>query len=156
MRTTILTIATVSLLATVLPLAAHHAFSAEYDLSKPTYMDGKVTKVEWINPHVYVYIDVTDISNKTVQWTVELSPPNALTRSGWGKTTFQAGMEICVEGFPAKTGMPKFGTTSVTLKDSGKVIPTPPGNWMGDARTVNNVPPAPIVYTGKTSCAKRD
>jgi hypothetical protein len=155
MRTTILVIIAASLLATVLPLAAHHAFSAEYDLSKPMYMDGKVTKVEWMNPHVYVYIDVADKSNGAFQWTVEISPPNALTRNGWDKNTFRAGMNICVEGFPEKSGMPKFGSTSITMKESGKVMQTPPGNWMGDALPVNNLPPTPIVYTGKTSCSNR-
>lgn len=155
MRTTILVSVAVSILAIVIPLAAHHSFSAEYDLSKPMYMDGKVTKVEWGNPHVYVFMNVADKTNGTVRWTVEISPPNYLTRNGWSKITLQTGMEICVEGFPARMGIPKFGSTSVTLKESGKVMQTPPGNWMADALPVSNIAPSPILYTGKTSCANR-
>ena len=156
MKTTILVSVAVSLIAIVLPLAAHHSFSAEYDLSKPMYMDGKVTKVEWVNPHVYVFIDVVDKTKGAVHWTVEASPPNYLTRIGWGKTTVQTGKEICVEGFPDKMGMLRFGSTSITVKESGKVFQTPPGNWMADGSDIFKATPSPILYTGKTSCAKRN
>src|SRR6187399_1692296 len=155
MKTTIIVSVVVSIIAIVMPLAAHHAFSAQYDLNRPMYMDGKVTKVEWVNPHVYVSIDVADKASGTVSWIVELSPPNALARVGLNKTMLQAGMEICVEGFPDKMGIARFGTTSVTLKDSGKVFQTPPGNWMVDGSQIFNAPPSPILYTGKTSCANR-
>jgi len=155
MKTTTSISIAVSLVAIVLPLAAHHSFSAEYDLSKPGYMDGKVARVEWGNPHVYVFINVEGQANGMVLWTVEISPPNFLTRNGWDKNTLLPGMKICVEGFPDKMGRTKFGSTSITLTESGKIMQTPPGNWMADALPVNNVPPPPILYTGKYSCSNR-
>jgi len=148
------------LIAIVMPVAAHHSFSAEYDLSKPTYMDGKVTRIQGVNPHAYVSIDVTDKSNRTVSWRVELSPIHNLIDQGWTKDTLRIGMEICVEGFPEKTGAAGIGSTSITIVSSGRVLKTPPGMWAQDVATLaagalkEIVDPFP--YTGKTSCSKRN
>src|SRR5579885_3639361 len=71
------------LLLCVAPLLAHHSFSAEYDSKKPVTLKGIVTKVDWMNPHVYFYLDVTNDSGNVVNWAFEMGPPNGLQRSGW-------------------------------------------------------------------------
>jgi hypothetical protein len=128
-----------------LPVFAHHSFPAEYDVKKPLFMDGRVTRVVWQNPHVDVFIGVTDRQGRTVNWDVQLTPPHSLQGEGVRRDTLMPGMEVCVEGFPEKNGKPKFGSTSVHLKSSGQVINTPPGMWA----------PPEFHYTGKTSCSNR-
>jgi hypothetical protein len=127
------------------PLSAHHSFPAEYDVKKPLFMDGKVTRVEWQNPHVDMFINVTDRQGKTVNWDIELTPATYLIRDGWKKDTFKPGMDVCVEGFPEKNGKFIFGSTAVLLKATGQIVKTPPGPWA----------PPEVHYTGKTSCSNR-
>lgn len=83
------------------PSWAHHAFSAEFDASKPVTLKGTVTRMEWINPHCWIYMDVKGPDGKVVAWMIEGGAPNALLRRGFSKSSLPPGVEIIVEGFQA-------------------------------------------------------
>jgi hypothetical protein len=104
-------------LAAVVPLWAHHAFSAEFDGQKPVKLQGKVTKMEWVNPHAWLHMDV-----KGVAWMVEAAAPNALLRRGWTKESLPPGVEIVVEGYRAKDGTNKANGSIITFTDGKKLF----------------------------------
>ena len=104
------------------PLPAHHSFSAEYDAKKQVEMKGIVTKVEWMNPHVYFYLDVKDDSGNVTNWALEMGPPNGLERSGWTRNTMKVGDEVIVEGTLAKDGAKQANARSVTMASTGKKL----------------------------------
>jgi hypothetical protein len=106
----------------VSPLPAHHSFSAEYDSKKSVTIKGIVTKVEWMNPHVYFYVDVTDDSGNIANWSLEMGPPNGLERSGWTRNTMKVGDEVIVEGTLAKDGSKQANARSVTMASTGKKL----------------------------------
>jgi len=106
----------------VTPLPAHHSFSAEYDAKKAVELKGIVTKVEWMNPHVYFYLDVKDDSGNIVNWALEMGPPNGLERSGWTRNTMKVGDEVVVEGTLAKDGAKQANARSVTMASTGKKL----------------------------------
>jgi len=110
-----------ALLLSAVPLVAHHSFATEYDNNKPIKLTGKVTKVEWLNPHIYVYLDVTD-SGKTTNYAVEGGAPNGLFRQGWRKDTLKIGDSISVEGFLAKDGSNTVNARTWLLPDGTKVF----------------------------------
>lgn len=87
----------VLMLAGAAPVRAHHAFEAEYDANKVVNLTGIVTKLDWINPHAYVFLDVTDESGAVKNFRVEMGPPYALTRGGWKKDTLKIGDKVTVE-----------------------------------------------------------
>jgi hypothetical protein len=97
--------------------SAHHAFAAEFDANKPVQLHGVLTKIEWTNPHGWVYIDVTDTSGKKTNWAVEFGGPNALLRRGIRLSDFPIGIEVQVKGYLAKSGRPVVNGTSVKLPD---------------------------------------
>jgi hypothetical protein len=120
-RNTFGLIAGLGVLIAAAPLLAHHSFSAEYDSNKPVKLRGIVTKVDWMNPHVYFYLDV-EADGKVTNWGLEMGPPNMLERSGWTKNTIQIGTEVIVDGTLAKDGSKQANARSVTLADSGKKL----------------------------------
>jgi DNA/RNA endonuclease YhcR with UshA esterase domain len=112
----------IAFLLAALPVSAHHSFAAQYDRQKSVTLKGKVTKVEWANPHVYFYIDVTDESGTLATWAVENGPPTSLFREGWRKDTLKPGDLVTVEGFRAKDGSNTANARSVVLSDGRKVF----------------------------------
>jgi Family of unknown function (DUF6152) len=106
-----------------LPAAAHHSFPAQYDADKPITLTGTVTSVEWMNPHMLFYVDVTDASTgEVVNWTLEMGSPNALLRLGWTRDSMQPGDVVTVEGSRARDGSPLVNARSVTLTKTGKKL----------------------------------
>ena len=96
---------------------AHHSFSAEFDINQPITLKGVLTKMEWVNPHGWIYINVMQPDGKVVNWAIEAGGPTQLLRRGLRKTDFPAGIEVTVEGFRARSGEPKANGRSVTMKD---------------------------------------
>jgi uncharacterized protein DUF6152 len=104
------------------PVMAHHSFAAEYDSKKPVTVKGTVTKVDWMNPHVYFFMDVEDEHGKVVNWGFEMGPPNGLQRSGWTKNTMKVGDVVVVEGTLAKDGSNQGNARSVMMASTGKKL----------------------------------
>jgi hypothetical protein len=104
------------------PLFAHHSFAAEYDQKQAVSFKGSVTKLDWMNPHVYFYVDVTDADGKVVHWACEAGNPNALARRGWKKDSLKAGDQITVEGYRAKDASFTMNARSITLANGSKVF----------------------------------
>jgi hypothetical protein len=111
-------IITASLLSgTAETASAHHSFAAEFDADKPVLLQGTLTKMEWVNPHGWLYIDVKDAKGVVAHWSVEAGSPNALIRRGLRKTDFPIGSEIVVHGYQAKNGTTTANAITVTFAD---------------------------------------
>jgi hypothetical protein len=108
-----------SLTAAVVPLAAHHSFAAEFDAAKPITLRGYVTKIEWTNPHVWIYMDVKDDTGKKTNWGFEMGPPHLLQGSGWNREKLNLGDELIVEGSRAKNGTNKMNARTVKFAATG-------------------------------------
>jgi Family of unknown function (DUF6152) len=104
------------------PLAAHHSFAAEFDAKQPLLFKGTVTKMEWINPHVWIHMNVTQPNGKTEAWMVEGGAPTVLFRRGFSKTSLQAGTQIVVDGYRAKDGTNKMNAREITFVDGRKLF----------------------------------
>jgi hypothetical protein len=103
-------------------LAAHHSFAAEFDGSKPVTLKGTVTKMEWINPHAWLHMEVKGPDGKAVNWMVEGGAPNSLLRRGWNRDSVKAGTTVVVEGFRARDGSNRANGRVVTLADGKKLF----------------------------------
>src|SRR5919106_2728922 len=103
-------------------VSGHHAFAAEFDATKPIKLRGTVAKMEWINPHTWIHIDVKRPNGKVERWMIEGGPPNALYRRGFTKDSLPNGTEILVEGFQAKDGSLKGNGRDLTLPDGRRLF----------------------------------
>jgi hypothetical protein len=119
----ILSLTAISLGLLAAPVWAHHAFSAEFDADKPVEVTGAVTKVQLVNPHSWVYLDVKEANGQTTNWGFEFGAPFALQQKGLTRTTLQIGTQIKLKGFRSKNGQPYAYSTHLTLPD-GRVIQT--------------------------------
>ena len=102
--------------------APHHAFSAEFDINRPVKLTGTVTKVEWTNPHAWVFIDARDGDGNVESWAIELVGINDLLRLGWGRDRVKSGDVINVDGFGARNGTNTANAASVTLASTGELL----------------------------------
>ena len=113
-------VAGLGLLLSAGPTLAHHAFAAEYDAKKPVKLTGTVTKLEWLNPHTWFYIDVKDDNGKVTNWGFEMGSPNILLRAGWTRNSMNPGDVVTVEGSRAKDGSNNANVKVVTLASTGQ------------------------------------
>ena len=119
---------------------AHHSFRAQYDADQPVTLTGVVTKIEWMNPHVYFYIDVTDEETGTVEnWGFEMGPPHMLQRRGWKRNSMEIGDILEVHGTRARDGSLTANARRVTLAATGEVL----GAASSEGQTITNGPPLP-------------
>ena len=110
--------------------AAHHSFAAEFDVNRPIKLTGTVTKIEWTNPHAWVFVDAKDDKGSAQNWAIELVGINDLLRLGWGRNRVKTGDVINVDGFGAKNGTNTVNAASVSLASTGELVwasQKPPG-----------------------------
>ena len=127
-------ITTISLLLAAVPVWAHHAFSAEFDGNKLVKLRGTVTKMEWINPHAWLHLDVKDANGSVVSWAIELGPPNALIKRGWTKKDVPAGIELLVDGYQSKDGAMRANGREITFPDGKKLFAGSTGTGTPDEK----------------------
>ena len=115
-------LAAAALVTAAVPVRAHHAFAAEFDIEKPINLRGTVTVMEWVNPHSWIHIEVKGADGTVVNWMVEGGSPNQLMRLGFTKNAILPGMEIVVDGYQAKDGTNKAVGRSLTFADGRKFL----------------------------------
>jgi len=105
-----------------IPVWAHHSFAAEFDIKKPVKLEGTVTKMEWINPHAWIHIDVKGPDGKITSWMVEGGTPNILLRRGFTKQSLEVGTVVVVEGYQAKNGENRANGSNITFTDGKRLF----------------------------------
>jgi hypothetical protein len=123
----VLALAAAAALCAAQPLRAHHAFAAEYDVSKPVELKGTLSKAEWVNPHGWMWIDVKQPNGTVQQWTVELAGPAQLARRGLKKTDFNYGMTVVIKGYQGKKEPTLANGRTLVLPDGRSVYVGSPG-----------------------------
>ena len=128
-------IAVAGLLLSAVPAWAHHAFTAEFDAKKPLKLRGTITRVEWINPHSWIHMDVKNPDGTVTSWMVEGGSPNALLRRGVAKETLKAGMEVLVDGYQSKDGSNRANGRDISFADGRKLFVGSSGTEAPDERS---------------------
>jgi hypothetical protein len=117
-----LAILAIGALAAAAPAWAHHAFAAEFDAKKPVHLEGVVSKVELINPHAWIHVDVKGANGQVTTWMIEAGSPNVLLRRGFTKTTVSKGTPVVVDGYQSKDGSMRANGRDITLPDGKKLF----------------------------------
>ncbi|HEV3200168.1 MAG TPA: DUF6152 family protein [Bryobacteraceae bacterium] len=122
MKTKYVAVAAAGLILAGVPVWAHHAFAAEFDAKKPVHLEGVVSKVELINPHTWIHVDVKGADGNVTMWMVEAGSPNVLLRRGFTKTTVPSGTAVVVEGYQSKDGSNRANGRDITLPNGQKLF----------------------------------
>jgi hypothetical protein len=128
-------LAAAALLAAAIPVAAHHSFAAEFDVNQPVTIRGAINKMDWVNPHTWIYVDVKNADGSVTTWRFEMGPPNALLRMGWRKDSIMPGTQVEITGYRAKDGESLANAKTVKLPDGRELFSggSGPGSGAGDS-----------------------
>ncbi len=122
MHTVVVGIVLIGLIAMGTPAGAHHAFSAEFDANKPVKLTGTVVRMEWVNPHSWIHVDVSEPNGKVTRWMIEGGPPTGLIRRGFTKDSLPAGTKVVIEGYRAKDNANRANGRDITFPDGRKLF----------------------------------
>jgi hypothetical protein len=134
MRTTLCVFVCAGVLGLSAGASAHHAFAAEFDATKPIKFTGTVTKMLWVNPHAWIYLDVKKPDGSVEEWMIEAGTPNTLIRRGFTKNSLPAGTEVVVDGYQSKDGSRRANGRDLTLPDGKTLFLGSPGTGAPDDR----------------------